>query len=54
MDDLRAEIELRREGNTLSEYDVEMVEARFKLLQAQMALEDARDAKNSMRLVRDS
>lgn len=51
---LQKEIDIRREGNTLSEYDLEILEAKYKVLQAQMALEDAQNAKNQLRLVRDS
>lgn len=51
---LQEEIDIRREGNTLSEYDLEILEAKYKVLQAQMALEDAQNAKNQLRLVRDS
>lgn len=50
---LQDEIDLRREGNTLSEYDMEILEAKYKVLQAQMALEDEMNAKNELRLVRD-
>ena len=50
---LQKEIDLRREGNTLSEYDLEVLEAKYKALQAQMALEDAQNNKNQLRLVRD-
>ena len=50
---LQDEIDLRREGNMLSEYDMEILEAKYKVLQAQMALEDEMNAKNELRLVRD-
>lgn len=52
--ELQAEIDIRREGNTLSEYDLNILEAKYQVLQAQMALEDAQNAKNELRLVRDS
>lgn len=52
--DLQKEIDLRREGNTLSKYDLEILEAKYKVLQAQMALDDAQNAKNQLQLVRDS
>lgn len=51
---LQEEIDIRRENNTLSEYDLEILEAKYNVLQAQMALEDAQNAKNQLRLVRDS
>ena len=50
---LQEEIDIRRENNTLSEYDLEILEAKYNVLQAQMALEDAQNAKNELRLVRD-
>ena len=50
---LQEEIDIRRENNTLSEYDLKILEAKYNVLQAQMALEDAQNAKNQMRLVRD-
>ena len=50
---LQEEIDIRRENNTLSEYDLEILEAKYNVLQAQMALEDAQNAKNQLRLVRD-
>lgn len=52
--ELQEEIDIRREGNTLSEYDLNILEAKYKVLQAQIALEDAQNAKNDLRLVRDS
>lgn len=52
--DLQKEIDIRRENNTLSEYDLEILEAKYNVLQAQIALEDAQNAKNNLQLVRDS
>lgn len=52
--DLQKEIDMRREGNKLSKYDMDILEAKYKVLQAQIALEDAQNAKNKMKLVRDS
>lgn len=51
---LQDEIDMRRENNTLSQYDLDILEAKYQVLQAQMALEDAQNAKNELRLVRDS
>lgn len=51
--DLQAEIDIRRQNNTLSEYDLEILEAKYNVLQAQIALEEAQNAKNELRLVRD-
>ena len=50
---LQEEIDIRREGNTLSQYDLDILEAKYKVIQAQMALEDAQNNKNQLRLVRD-
>lgn len=50
---LQEEIDLRRENNTLSQYDLDILEAKYNVLQAQMALEEAQNAKNTLRLVRD-
>lgn len=50
---LQDEIDLRREGGTLSQYDLDILEAKYNLLQAEMALEDAQNAKTNLRLVRD-
>lgn len=51
---LQAEIDVRRKNNTLSKYDLDILEAKYKVTQAQMALDDAQNAKNQLRLVRDS
>lgn len=51
---LQEEIDMRAENNTLNQYDLDILEAKYNLLQAQMALEDARNAKNNLQLVRDS
>ena len=51
---LQEEIDIRRENNTLSEYDLNILEAKYQVLQAQMALEDAQNNRNQLRLVRDS
>lgn len=45
---LQEEIDIRRENNTLSEYDLEILKAKYNVLQAQMALEDAQNAKISL------
>ena len=42
-----------REKTKLSEYDIELAEKELAIYQAQMALEDARNNKNSMKLVRN-
>jgi len=44
---------LRREGGKLSKYDLEILEAKYQVMQAQIALEDAQNAKNNLQLVRD-
>lgn len=51
---LQEEINQRREGNKLSQYDLNILNAKYQVLQAQMALEDAQNAKNQIQLVRDS
>lgn len=51
---LQEEIDIRRENNTLSEYDLDILEAKYQVLQAQMALEDAQNNRNQLRRVRDS
>lgn len=51
---LQEEINQRREGNKLSQYDLDILNAKYQVLQAQMALEDAQNAKNKIQLVRDS
>lgn len=51
---LQEEINQRREGNKLSQYDLDILNAKYQVLQAQMALEDAQNAENQIQLVRDS
>ncbi len=51
---LQDEINIRRENNKLSQYDLDILNAKYEVLQAQMALEDAQNAKNKLQLVRDS
>lgn len=43
-----------QEQGKLSKYELEIAQARYEVLQAQIALEEAQNAKDSMRLVRDS
>lgn len=50
---LQDEINVRREGNKLSQYDLDILNAKYEVLKAQMALEDAQNAKNKIELVRD-
>lgn len=54
LETLQEEIDIRRENNTLSEYDLDILEAKYQVLQAQMALEDAQNNRNQLRLVRDN
>lgn len=51
---LQEEINQRREGNKLSQYDLDILNAKYQVLQAQMALEDAQNARDQIELVRDS
>lgn len=48
------EVEALGEQNELSEYELEIAQAKYNLLQAEIALEDAKNAKDSMKLVRDA
>lgn len=54
LDGLYEELEVMRKKDKISEYDIERMKARFELLQAQAAFEDAQNAKNTMRLTRTS
>lgn len=51
---LQEEIDIRRQNNKLSKYDLDILNAKYEVLKAQMALEDAQNAKNQLQLVRDS
>lgn len=51
---LQREIEMRKENNKLSKYDVDLLNAKYDLTLAQMALEDAQNAKSTVRLVRNA
>lgn len=46
------ELKLRREASKLSQHDLDIAQAEFDLLQAKIALEDARNNKTQMRLTR--
>lgn len=50
---LQEEINIRRENGKLSQYDLDILEAKYNLTQAQIALEEAQNAKNNLQLVRD-
>lgn len=47
-------LKAQQEGTKLSEYDVEFMRKRLELEQAQIALEEARNAKNMVRMTRDN
>lgn len=47
-------VEQLQEQGRLSEYELKIAQARYEVLQAQITLEEAQNAKDSMRLVRDS
>ena len=51
---LQREIDMRKENNKLSKYDVDLLNAKYDLTLAQMALEDAQNAKSTVRLVRNA
>lgn len=61
MNELKNEIDARKqildiegESHNLSEYDIEYLQKKYQLTLAQMQLEDAQDAKTTMRLSRDA
>lgn len=47
-------LEAQREGTELSKYDMEFMQKRFELEQAQIAMEEQRNAKNLVRMTRDN
>lgn len=47
-------IEQLQESGKLSSYELSVAQAKYELLQAQIALEEAKDAKDQVRLTRDS
>lgn len=51
---LKDEINARKEGNKLNQYDLDILEAKYNMTLAQIALEDAQNAKDSVRLVRNA
>ena len=54
LQELQKEIELRKQNGKLSQYDLDILKAKYDLTLAQIALEEAQNAKSSMRLVRNS
>ena len=53
--DLQEEInQLQEDGTELSEYDLDILDKKYKLELARQALEDAKDAKSMVRLARDN
>lgn len=51
---LQQEIEARAENNKLSEYDLQIMEAKYNALQKQIALEEAQNNKSEVKLRRDA
>lgn len=51
---LQKEIDLRKQNNKLSQYDVDILNAKYDMTLKQIALEEAQNAKSQVRLVRDS
>lgn len=51
---LQTELDMRKRNNQLNQYDLDILEAKYNLTIAQNALEEAQNAKNSVRLVRNS
>lgn len=52
--ELQDEINAKSEANQLSEYDLNMMDLKYQLLLKQIALEEAQNAKSTVRLTRDS
>lgn len=50
----RDQLVAQRTSTDLDQYDLDIIEARYKLLQAEAALEDAQNSKTNLQLVRDS
>ena len=53
-DQMAQQLEYLREKNELSEYDIKYANAQLEILQKQIALEEAQNAKTQMKLRRDS
>lgn len=51
---LQEEIKVKSADRALTEYDIQMMNLEYELLQRQMALEEAKNAKDTVRLTRDS
>ena len=51
---LRNEMEQRRANGKLSQYDLDLMNSKLEVTKAQMALEEAQNAKSTVRLVRNS
>ena len=51
---LQTELDMRKRNNQLNQYDLDILEAKYNLTIAQNALEEAQNAKDSVRLVRNS
>lgn len=52
--ELQDEMDIRRKNNQLSQYDLDILNAKFEMTQAQLALEEAQANATTMRLSRDS
>ena len=52
--DLQKEMDIRRENGKLSQYDLDILEAKYEMTLAQIALEEAQNNKSQLRMVRDS
>ena len=51
---LKDEIELRRQNNKLTQYDLDILNAKYNMTVAQIALEESRNSKTTMRLTRNA
>lgn len=52
-ENLRDEMEQRRKNGKLSQYDLDLMNSKLEVTKAQMALEEAQNAKSTVRLVRN-
>lgn len=51
---LKEEFEQRKKNNEISQYDVDILNAKYEMIQKQIALEEAQNNKSQVRLVRNS
>lgn len=51
---LKEEFEQRKKNNEISQYDIDILNAKYEMIQKQIALEEAQNNKSQVRLVRNS